>query len=287
MAWLKQELKPEWFEIWTERINVPIAESPGYADRAVAMADTGIERYPIPESLYQRLQAFDLVLSWKAICDPSASQRHPNLHFLSPWPNDNCLHVADFRRAQLEKLLRIRSSGDSAYPEIRCSPEELYVAKQFLNDDRGKEVAVIHPGASSGRKRWTAVGFATVATRLARSGLRVFLAEGPADSRAVKEVESAGRALEPQAELRRLRLENLRQLSAVLSLCGLYVGNDSGITHLAAASGTCTLAIFTVTNPKVWAPRGPDVHVCINPTIDEVCCETERLCTRKIPAAVF
>jgi ADP-heptose:LPS heptosyltransferase len=41
----------------------------------------------------------------------------------------------------------------------------------------------------------------------------------------------------------------------------MYIGNDSGITHLAAAVGTPVLALFGPTNPEVWAPRGPHVRV--------------------------
>ncbi len=41
----------------------------------------------------------------------------------------------------------------------------------------------------------------------------------------------------------------------------LYIGNDSGITHLAAAIGIPTLALFGPTSPATWAPRGPNVTV--------------------------
>jgi len=50
-------------------------------------------------------------------------------------------------------------------------------------------------------------------------------------------------------------------LAAILSRCRLYVGNDSGVTHLAAAVGVPTVAIFGPTDPDVWAPRGPGVRV--------------------------
>ena len=39
-----------------------------------------------------------------------------------------------------------------------------------------------------------------------------------------------------------------------------YVGNDSGVSHLAAALGVPTVAVFGPTDPNVWAPRGPSVH---------------------------
>ncbi len=46
-----------------------------------------------------------------------------------------------------------------------------------------------------------------------------------------------------------------------LARASLYIGNDSGITHLAAAVGTPVLAMFGPTDPAVWAPRGPNVRV--------------------------
>jgi ADP-heptose:LPS heptosyltransferase len=50
-------------------------------------------------------------------------------------------------------------------------------------------------------------------------------------------------------------------LARWLARARLYAGNDSGITHLAAAVGTPVLALFGPTNPEVWAPRGPNVRV--------------------------
>ena len=49
----------------------------------------------------------------------------------------------------------------------------------------------------------------------------------------------------------------LRVLAALLARAGAYVGNDSGVTHLAAASGAPTIALFGPTDPRVWAPLGP------------------------------
>ena len=52
------------------------------------------------------------------------------------------------------------------------------------------------------------------------------------------------------------RFEDLGDLADWLAGARLYVGNDSGVTHLAAAVGTPTLALFGRTDPAVWAPRG-------------------------------
>ena len=48
----------------------------------------------------------------------------------------------------------------------------------------------------------------------------------------------------------------LLRLSALLSLCGLYIGSDSGVSHLAAAVGIPAISVFGPTDPRVWAPQG-------------------------------
>ena len=53
----------------------------------------------------------------------------------------------------------------------------------------------------------------------------------------------------------------LHHLAAVLARCQVVVGHDSGITHLAAAVGTTTLALFGPTDPLVWGPRNPQTCV--------------------------
>jgi ADP-heptose:LPS heptosyltransferase len=90
----------------------------------------------------------------------------------------------------------------------------------------------------------------TVAEELTRIGRRVVWCAGPAEE---------GLSLPANAE--RLPLGSLVALAERLANAKLYVGNDSGITHLAAAAGCPTVAIFGPTDPRVWAPRGPRVRV--------------------------
>jgi ADP-heptose:LPS heptosyltransferase len=54
---------------------------------------------------------------------------------------------------------------------------------------------------------------------------------------------------------------DLRDLAGALSRCRLYVGNDSGVTHLAAACGCPTVVLFGATDQRVWLPRGRLVRV--------------------------
>ena len=53
----------------------------------------------------------------------------------------------------------------------------------------------------------------------------------------------------------------IRELADLLATCEFFVGHDSGISHLAAAAGTPTIALFGPTNPQIWAPRGKHVSI--------------------------
>lgn len=55
--------------------------------------------------------------------------------------------------------------------------------------------------------------------------------------------------------------DSLLAVAGALAGATLYLGNDSGITHLAAAAGCPTVAVFGPTDPAVWAPQGPHVRV--------------------------
>jgi ADP-heptose:LPS heptosyltransferase len=75
----------------------------------------------------------------------------------------------------------------------------------------------------------------------------------------------------PEEELRGARrFDNLLELATWIRSARLYVGNDSGITHLAAATGVPTLALFGPTAPGVWAPRGENVTVLAHDPISEL-----------------
>lgn len=76
-----------------------------------------------------------------------------------------------------------------------------------------------------------------------------------------------------------VQYDNLYDLAVWLRGAELYIGNDSGITHLAAACGVPTVAIFSEhSNPNIWAPRGPHVEV-VTPG-DSVAAAVDRLLAR-------
>jgi heptosyltransferase-3 len=122
----------------------------------------------------------------------------------------------------------------------------------------------IHPGSGSPTKNWPATRFAELAR--SRGGERWLLVRGPADDAAADILE-----LVPGACI--ARELPLRVLAALLARAGAYVGNDSGITHLAAASGAPTIALFGPTDPRLWAPIGPRVEVVTGARMEGIAVE--------------
>jgi len=123
----------------------------------------------------------------------------------------------------------------------------------------------VHPGSGSPTKNWPIERFAAVARRLA-AGQPWLLVLGPAEAQ-MSELEGSVVA----------RNWPVRTLGAALSRAGVFVGNDSGASHLAAASGAPTLALFGPTDPALWAPVAPSVATLCAPrgvpsdlTVDEV-----------------
>jgi heptosyltransferase-2 len=141
----------------------------------------------------------------------------------------------------------------SADPEpMRATQAEDAAAARLLADLPDAFVAV-HPGSGSPRKTWGAERFEALLDALAPRGPWL-LVEGPADGEA-----AARLARRPGAVA--ARGLDARTLGAVLARAGLFVGHDSGVSHLAAAWGAPTVALFGPTDPAVWAPVGPRVAV--------------------------
>jgi ADP-heptose:LPS heptosyltransferase len=135
-------------------------------------------------------------------------------------------------------------------PDLAFSAEEREEADRRIASLPAGFLA-IHPGSGSPAKNWPARRFLELARRRA-GGQPFLLALGPA------EIE-AGFPAPPEALV--APGWPLRILAAAFSRAGLYVGNDSGASHLAAAAGAPTLALFGPTDPVLWRPVGRRVRV--------------------------
>jgi ADP-heptose:LPS heptosyltransferase len=113
-----------------------------------------------------------------------------------------------------------------------------------------EEFAVIHPFASSAAKRWPLEHFHAVAMAL---GMPVQWCAGPDE-----QLDGA------------VRFDDLYELACWIAKARVYIGNDSGISHLAAAVGTPVVAVFLESDPLIWAPRGRHVRVLVSPSVEDV-----------------
>lgn len=151
--------------------------------------------------------------------------------------------------------------GDLPYPELQPTADLREWARAWLAQrlNHGERPVALHPGSGGRRKQWPAAGFAWLAKEL---GAPIVLLEGPADAEACRQVAAEMPSTLPVARAAGLRVA---QVAALLQACRLYVGNDSGMSHLAAALGVPTIVVVGPTDPAVWAPLGPCV-VVVGPT---------------------
>jgi ADP-heptose:LPS heptosyltransferase len=151
----------------------------------------------------------------------------------------------------------VGASLDGETAPLRVPPVVAMAGRQVLLDagwDGVRPVVVMHPGAGSAAKRWPVDGFAMVARTVSRLGPRALVVhEGPADAEAASALLAA---LGSQAT--RLREPPLEALAGALASAVLYLGNDSGVSHLAAAVGAPSVVLFTQGLLR-WRPWSAEV----------------------------
>src|SRR5262249_45298869 len=139
-----------------------------------------------------------------------------------------------------------------APPRIEVSDGELA--------DGAPRIVFIHPGSGSRAKCWPLENFIHVGQALSDQDHRVVFCIGEAECERWP-ADAIDRISDAAVLLRDLSLE---QLAISIAAADLYIGNDSGVTHLAAAVGTPTVAVFGPTSPALWRPLGPRVEVVSN-----------------------
>ncbi len=165
------------------------------------------------------------------------------------------VHVSEYLVQSLNAM-GIHGSDGSAC--LRIPPEGISGAESFLGSKgvkRGERILAVHPGSGSAAKNWDAKNFLRV-MEWASDKIRVLLISGPAE----KNLEEISKAVLKRGGLTADQLP-LIHLAGILKSCTAYLGNDSGITHLAAALGVPTFSIFGPTSPVIWGPRGPAVSI--------------------------
>ena len=172
---------------------------------------------------------------------------------------DTARHVVD---DQLAQLASTGYAPTGPVPQLRVSPDDHRRADDFLQrndfDAALGPLIAVHAGSGGRYKCWPSALFCAVMRRLHEERRAGFLlVEGPAEEKIAGEMSAALSAL-PCLPLHNL---DLPLVAALLSRSTLFIGNDSGITHMAAAVGIPTVAVFGPTDPAVWGPRGKSVCI--------------------------
>lgn len=115
---------------------------------------------------------------------------------------------------------------------------------------------VLHAGSGGRVKRWAIERWAGLAAALHATGARVEVIAGEVEAE-----QFDGHAKEEFGRAGGRFVETLEELADTVRATRVFVGADSGPTHLAAQLGVRTVALFGPTEPRVWAPIGPAVEV--------------------------
>jgi ADP-heptose:LPS heptosyltransferase len=164
------------------------------------------------------------------------------------------IHQSDYLLRSIERFGRATPTPSPLLLPEAIQEEGLATLRAHgLSENR---FVVIHPGSGSPHKCVGPEVLATVADGLQKRGIPVVLAVGPAD-------EDRARIVLDLCQTAPLAVRglDLLQMAGILANATVYVGHDSGLTHLAAALGVSTLALFGPTDPGRWAPRGTSVTV--------------------------
>ncbi len=123
--------------------------------------------------------------------------------------------------------------------------------------DVSRKLIVLHPGSGGRRKCWHLDNFIGIAKSLRSSEVEVLFLLGPTEMERFGAADMArvGAAAKLAADL------SLTDVLGLLGCADAFVGNDSGVTHLAAGTGLHTLAVFGPTDPALYRPIGPALTV--------------------------
>ncbi len=161
----------------------------------------------------------------------------------------------------VEHLSHLLALPQPAAPHLYTSARHHFAAAFAIPD--GAPVLVLAPVAATSAKTWPPERFAELAVKLTSpggvcAGWRIALFGGPGDEAVAKPLLEALSGC-----IRIFNEPDLLMVQAALARCGGFIGNDSGLAHLAASTSIPTLALFGATDSSRYSPWGG--HVVVAP----------------------
>ena len=221
------------------------------------------------------LKGFDFILSYT----------HQNEIF-----SKNLKKIADCRKIVFHPIQNDKLNmhiTDYLISPIKKFFSEIETVPYIQINNKNEEYFLIHPGSGSKYKNWPVENFLTVFRHFSKNNkVLILLGEGEENQIHFWKRNVAIEDL--------IILPNFDKLIEIFQNTRIYLGNDSGITHLAGAFGIKTFAIFGPTSPLIWGPRGKIVKIIFkqvgcNPCIEEKrkYCEKRKCLEEIIPEEVI
>jgi ADP-heptose:LPS heptosyltransferase len=246
-----------------------------YADEILSIDQRGMASFfvrgsPLDRPLSQFFSTFDLLVVFgkdgEGTLTGNLKQACQGLILhINPFPQwTERIHLTDHL---LRELSRYGFPPSEKIPRLFLSEKDKDWGKSFcrvkgLTDEEKSKAIVVHPGSGSKKKVWPLDRFLELIHYFqGHFNSRILIVLGPAEG---PEVQKAFGGMEWELALTAPLLVkglSLLELASVMEGCRLFIGNDSGITHMAAALGIPTIAIFGPSDHKIWFPKGEKVFV--------------------------
>jgi hypothetical protein len=240
----------DYLEVWVPGAVVPLVR---FADRVRSIASTGLELVGIPgvqpdHRVLEALNGFDAIVSWYGTNREAFREacRELPIEFHAPLPPaGSAIHACDFFCSQVQ-------APAGMTPSIP------------VNGGNKRDFVAVHPFSGSAKKNWPLEKFDAIGAVLNLEWCCTPEQLGTLGSRVPV-----------------LACDDLAAVAQWVADARVYVGNDSGITHLAAAIGTPVLALFSPeSDARVWAPRGKLVELLQSPDIGTVAAAIRKIVSK-------
>jgi len=217
----------------------------------------------LPGELIDYFSSFDLIVSYLFDPDGIFESNLKRCRIKTFIAGPSKLKSGEHGTLQLARPLeQMGLPLDDRAAKLYPTDEDREFARHFFGRVGGP-VTAFHPGSGSETKNWPIENWKELGEHVFSTGRDLLIASGEADEDRVRFLQSAWRG----KSVRYAMHLPLPRLAAVFENA-IFVGHDSGISHLAAGVGARCILLFGATDPAIWAPANRNVTVLRAPERD-------------------
>ena len=254
---------------------LPIAQDWGLAEEAYAQQQLEYN-LPITEAgilsspWLPLVQQSDLVIYWLLFQDRDGYAKKDMLAAGAK----EVIIVDGFPRVDLTKSWMETMAAGVGFPDLKADNVAPFTSLKSVSEFcLYKQPVAIHPGCSDVDRMWPAYSFAAIINRLLKLQQPVLLLAGPDDEEQLQLVRKQLVPAPKPGLLTILKNAPIVEVSRRIRQCRCYLGNDSGMTHLAALLGVPTIALFLPDFAVTMHPLGPSVEIIQSPHLERLSVE--------------